>query len=366
MKNGLTKNDSLAIKGIAILFMLFHHLFLDAQRFEGYEVNFAPFGQTNVTTFAYLLKICVSMFAFITGYGLLKSISRVQLNKTDVTKWSISRLIKTMSGFWFIYIIAFIVTFFIDRLPIQTYFKGSRANGLAYMLIDFLGLANFFDSPTLCGTWWYMSAAIIFVLIIPVAYVIAKKIGYLPVIAVICALPRILNIGYPGGSSAYSFILPVILGMMCADHNIFEKLSEKSPKNKIVSYIIHFVVFGGITTCLAYVPYLRTRNKSWEIVYGILPLFVILFARYCIVRIPIVKNILVFLGKYSMAIFLSHTFIRYNYLNSFVYSFKHFALIYLILLVLSVALAVVLDTIKKLSRYDKLIDKLNKKITDSI
>ena len=365
MKNGLTKNDSLAIKGIAILFMLFHHLYLAEDRFEGHVVNFSPFGQENVVTFALLLKICVSMFAFITGYGLLKSISKVQLNKTEVTKWSISRLIKTMSGFWFIYVIAFIVTFFIDRLPMEKYFTGSRANGIAYMLIDFLGLANFFNSPTLNSTWWYMSAAIVFVLIIPIAYVAAKKIGYLPIIAVVCALPRLLA-DYPGGTNMYTFILPVLLGMMCADHNIFEKISEKSPENKIASYIIHFILFGAIVFFLAYTPYLRARTKSWEIVYGILPVFVIFFARYCVVRIPIIKNILVFLGKYSMAIFLSHTFIRYNYLNSFVYSFKHFALIYLVLLALSVALAVVLDTIKKLCKYDKLISKITKKITDSI
>lgn len=366
MKNGLTKNDSVAIKGIAILFMLFHHLFLSTERFEGYVIDFSPFTQDTVVEVALLLKICVSMFAFITGYGLLKSISKVRLNKKDVAKWNISRLIKTMSGFWFIYILSFIVTFIIDRLPIETYFKGSRANGLVYMLIDFLGLANFFGTPSINSTWWYMSAAIVFILIIPFVYVISKKIGYLPVIAVLCALPRLLDVGYPGGINIYTFILPVILGMMCADYNIFEKISEKSPKNKIASYIVHFILFGGIIVCLMYPSHLRNRNESWEFIYGISPAFVIIFARYCIVRIPVIKNVLEFLGKHSMAIFLSHTFIRYNYMNEFIYSLKSFMLIYLVLLVLSVALAFVLDTLKKLCRYDKLIEKLNKKITDSI
>lgn len=366
MKNGLTKNDSLAIKGIGILVMLFHHLFWSTDIFKNYTVSFAPFGENTVVKLAYLAKICVSIFAFITGYGLLKSISKVQLNKSDMTKWSISRLIKTMSGFWFIYVIAFIVTFFIDRLPVEKYFTGSRANGLAYMLIDFLGLANLFKTPTLNSAWWYMSAAIIFVILIPIVYMATRKIGYIPVVAAICALPRLLNVGFPGGSNVYSFILPVILGMICAEYNVFEKISEKSPKNKIVSYILHFILFGGITACLIYVPYLRTMGKCWEVVYGIMPAFVIIFARYCIIRLPIIKNILIFLGKHSMTIFLTHIFIKYNYLIDFVYSFKHFVLIFLVLFVLSVILAVVLDTVKKLCRYDKLIDKLNKKITESI
>ena len=367
LKSGLSKNDSVAIKGIAIILMLLHHLYVEPGRFEMYDVSFAPFTEGSVIIISRLAKMCVCMFAFITGYGLLKSISRVQLDKNNVTKWSISRLIKMLSGFWFVYVVSFIVTFILNRLPVTQYFQGRISEGLVYILIDFLGLANFFGTPTLIGTWWYMSAAIVFVLIIPIAYMAAKKVGYLPIITIVYALARLIGKGYPGTVNIYSFIPSVLFGMMFADHNLFEKISEKSPKNKVLSYILHFIVFGGIVASIVYIPCLRddlnARTKVWEITYGVLPVFAICFARYCFIRIPVIKQILVFLGKYSMTIFLTHSFIRYTYLNEFVYSFKNSTLIYLVLLGLSLPLAIIIDSLRKLCRYDKLINKITSKIT---
>lgn len=102
MKQGLTKNDSFAIKGLAIILMLFHHLYCTADRFNGFEIDFTPFSQTFVVNVAFLFKVCVSLFAFITGYGLLKSIAGQNFNRKDIVKWNTTRLIKTLSGFWFI------------------------------------------------------------------------------------------------------------------------------------------------------------------------------------------------------------------------------------------------------------------------
>lgn len=362
MKKGLTKNDSLAIKGVAILILMFHHLYCSADRFEGFDISFAPFSQGFVVNFAFFLKICVSIFAFITGYGLLKSISKNKLNRKDVVAWNTSRLIKTMSGFWLIYVISFIATMIINRLPLTVYFKGSALNGIIYTVIDFMGLANFFGTPTLNSTWWYMSAAIVFILLVPVVYILSKKVGYLPIVVAVAALPRLLNTGYPGGVNIYTFILPVIFGMIFADYNLFEKISEKSPKNNVLSYIIHFVIFGGISFLGFFISIKYDRTVAWELNYGVIPVAVICFIRYCIARIPILKNVLEFLGKHSMTIFLTHTFIRQNYLKNFVYSKGHFVVIFLVLAALSIALALVLDYIIKICRYDSLINKLIKKI----
>ena len=73
LKGSFTKEDSLCLKGVAILFMVLHHCFCSVDRFEAYTVNFAPFSQDFAVDFCNYLKICVSMFAFITGYGLYLS-----------------------------------------------------------------------------------------------------------------------------------------------------------------------------------------------------------------------------------------------------------------------------------------------------
>lgn len=361
--NGLTKKDSLALKGIAILFMLFHHLYCSLDRFENYTVDFSPFSQDTVVSVALFFKICVSIFAFITGYGLLRSIAKTPLNRKSVFKWNITRLIKTMSGFWLIYVLSFIVSMIIDARPLEVYFGGSRAKGVLYVLLDFLGLANFFDTPTLCGTWWYMSAAIVFILIIPLIYMVSRKVGYLPVILVIVALPRLLNVGYPGGVNAYSFILPVVFGMLFAEYKVFERISGKLPKNKFASWAVSFVVFGVLCVASFILFRVYPQHEGWEFNYGIVPVIVICFARYCLIRIPALKQVFAFLGKHSMTIFLTHTFIRGIYLSDFIYSFKNFMLIYVVLFVLSVVLAVIIDVLTDLVKYHQLIAKLNQKIS---
>lgn len=53
-----TKANSVEMYGIAILLMVFHHLF------KSY------IGPSAIQTIAYFGKICVAIFAFISGYGL--------------------------------------------------------------------------------------------------------------------------------------------------------------------------------------------------------------------------------------------------------------------------------------------------------
>lgn len=369
MAKGLSKNDSLAIKGIAVLMLLYHHLYTTPDRWSGFDISFFPLSEDLATGISTFFKLCVSIFAFITGYGLLKSVSKVTINRKNVFGWNVTRLVKTMSGFWFIYIIAFIVTMIIDQRPVKVYFSGGTSNGIIYLILDFLGLANLFGTPTLCGTWWYMSAAIIFILLIPVIYAVSKKFGYLPIIMILTALPRLLKTGFPGGVNAYSFIFPMIFGMIFADYGIFERIEERLPKNKAVSYLLNFVFFGGMTVLFYYISTTKyNSSKAWELNWGVSVIFMMGFFRFCVVRIPVLTKALQFLGKHSMTMFLTHTFIRYTYLNEFTYTVhRNFLVIFLVLFVLSLALTLLLDGIKKLVKYDefvgKFLSKLNKKIT---
>lgn len=354
---GLTKKDSLALKGIGILTMIFHHLYCSVSRFENYTINFSPFTQEQVVNLSLYFKLCVSIFAFITGFGLVKSISKTELNRKSVASWNINRLIKTMSGFWIIYIIAFITTMIIDRYPLEIYFKGSALKGLLFMLIDFLGLANLFGTSTLCGTWWYMSAAIIFILAVPLIYLLSKKIGYLPILVLIIALPRLMNVGYPGTINTYTFMPIIVLGMMCSEYNVFENISKVINKNPI--YYIAFVIFL-LLIILASIRllYVYKYDKAWDIQLNIIPVFFIMLCRYTVLRIPGLNNILEFIGKHSMTMFLTHTFIRYNYFTDFIYMQKHFMISYILLFVMALILALVIDTFLTLIKYDSLVNKL--------
>ncbi len=63
----LSKSDTAGIKGIAILFMLWHHLFL-------HSVEYGALTQS----LAIVSKVCVALFLFVSGYGLTKQYSRLE------------------------------------------------------------------------------------------------------------------------------------------------------------------------------------------------------------------------------------------------------------------------------------------------
>ena len=72
MKKELTREESSAIKGVAILLMIFHHCFRTEKKFAAYSPIFtAFFTESRVISLAKWAKICVPLFAFVSGYGLL-------------------------------------------------------------------------------------------------------------------------------------------------------------------------------------------------------------------------------------------------------------------------------------------------------
>ena len=217
--------DTMIVKGLAIVLLLYHHCFLQTSvDTVGGKIDFFPVSSSVAIDICYSFKLCVGMFVFITGYGLYCSFKKINFHRDEVCRWTGTRLVKTISGFWFLYVVVFVVTMIVDQYPILRYFNNGpfTLKGLLYIVLDFLGLAKMFSTPSLIGTWWYMSAAIVFILLVPVVYLISKKVGYLPLIVGICALPRILKVGYPGGLNILTFTLPVIFGMVFADLNVFE------------------------------------------------------------------------------------------------------------------------------------------------
>ncbi|MGN0475409.1 MAG: hypothetical protein ACI4IJ_09990, partial [Acutalibacteraceae bacterium] len=69
------------------------------------------------------------------------------------------------------------------------------------------------------------------------------------------------------------------------------------------------------------------------------------------------KKFLEFMGKHSMNIFLTHTFIRLYFFGDFIYSFKNAYLIVLVLWATSLALALAIYGLQKLVRFDELTAK---------
>ncbi len=360
--SAFSKRQSLCLKGFAIILLMCIHCFGDVKRFAGYEFNFWPIGQDLFVDLAYYCKICVSIFAFISGYGLYLSVRNKADNVIDTNKWLVSRIIKTLNGFWFIYIISFVLLLKIPDSPIEKYFTKGIVRGGVYVVLDFLGISHLFTTTTINASWWYMSAAIVFILVMPLLVKAVNKFGWLLSFVLIVVIPRVLFNGESfGAMGIYTFILPVFLGALFAQYNLFEKINNiKLLKNKALNEI---VLFLGLVLAILVSIYVWIRvsyEKIWEYHYGFAPLLVIIFCnKYLFNGNNFISRFLCvifsFLGKHSMNMFVFHSFIRVNLLNEFVYSFKYPIVTIVVLTLLSLVASIIFELIKKLIRYNKLM-----------
>ena len=108
----------------------------------------------------------------------------------------------------------------------EVFFEDGTIYGFIQILFDGLGLSNIMRTCTFLKTWWYMSAAIVFIFLLPVLGRMKNKIGYFFLIISIILFPRVLGLDYVGGTHAFSYFIPLVLGMMCSEYDLFVKLKQ--------------------------------------------------------------------------------------------------------------------------------------------
>ena len=375
-KTAFTKENSTALKGVAILMMVFHHCFADPERYAAFDISFAPIGEHWIGIVSYTFKMCVSLFAFVTGYGLflsLKGLNReCKWSRREIVKWTTARYIKTMSGFWFIAVIAYIVCQLIDGYTARIFFEGDSVRqtvlGVFRMGLNFFGIEQLFYGNEFCPTWWYMTIAVLFIVAAPIFVKLFDKFSVIPVLAVAFFLPRVLQIPYDSGTYI-AFQFPFLFGMVCAKYNLLVRFAnfkwlrgKLSALNKPVKFVVMLVL------CFVAIYFYKClpANYYYELRFAVFPMVLILFAYEFLLDLFVLRKVLYFLGKHSMNIFLTHTFIRYTYLNSFTYSFKYWWLIPLVLVVDSLLLSIAIELVKKVIRYDLLTKKMLKAAGNAI
>ena len=353
-KNAFSKDASLALKGVAILLMMFHHCFRDASLYQGFPMSFFPLPEQTVVHLALASKICVSLFAFVSGYGLFLN---CRDSAVSASRWAAKRYVGTFSGYWFVWGIAALVCQLINGRFVNTLFRDGFWHGLAYTAIDFSGTAKLFGTPTLNGTWWYMSAAAVFIVLVPAAVRLRKHL-WLVLVGVVLFLRVITGKTgdgvFTGENSIFAFLVPFLFGCIFAQGNLFDRwlaIGAGKAWKKAIKAVLEIGVL-----LLFYVLYLKLPIKQfWEFHFGVVPLVLILFCAEFILPVPVLRTVLRFLGRHSYNIFLVHTFIRSYYLNTFTYSMRHFALVVLVLLLVSLGISLLLELLKKATRYDRLI-----------
>ena len=366
-----TKEHTMQMKGIAIIILLFHHCFLNAQRWATvpyeklattkgwgyYPISFAPFSSHTIQYLASFSKICVSIFVFMTGYGMWVSYES-QKKKTTMSNYIKKRMVTLMTGFLIIFVVTEILAIPTGRF-IEVY--GHDFRSVVYMIIDALGLAKLLGTPLFCLTWWYMSLAIVLIMIFPFVHSIMEKYQWVVVVASII-VPRACGFGQ--STDLFRYLLAYTLGMYFAQHDLLarikEKFMEQNVAGKLLSLIVSLIGLAVIIKC---------RQNAWigwkylDFWDGFAAMYVIVISYIYILNGKWIVKGLGFLGKHSMNIFLIHSFYRDVFFHEFTYSFYYAWLDYIVLMAISLVTSIVLEWFKKLIRYEKFIDWVKRLVT---
>lgn len=353
-ENGFTKEHTLILKGILILMLLIHHLF-NPENIVEYSVN--TFIQDPVLLVAIVAwcKICVAGFCFITAYGMTKKFMGMPQKKPGNYAEAVAvRLIKLEMTVWLIYILAVLYKEFIMNM--RLYYEYNNVQGAIYIIFDMLGLANYAGTPTINVTWWYLSFFILLVLSMPLIYYAYSKGRYL-LLGPVCLLPAVIFLKTE--SVLYAELLPVaLLGTAFAYENWFEKIKQWNCSwRKLILFAALFLCGWLSFEVNQYVNF----SLSWLLIF-FLPILVQEYISY----VPVLSHILKFIGTQATNIFLIHTFIYYYFYAEIIYSFNDSWKIYIAVLALSLVVSVIIECLKKLLRYNRLIDLVCKKVSGII
>lgn len=366
-----TKEHTMQMKGIAIIILLFHHCFLNTQRWATvpyeklattkgwgyYPISFAPFSSHTIQYLASFSKICVAMFVFMTGYGMWVSYES-QKKKTTMSNYIKKRMVTLMTGFLIIFVVTEILAIPTGRF-IEVY--GHDFRSVVYMIIDALGLAKLLGTPLFCLTWWYMSLAIVLIMIFPFVHSIMEKYQWIVVVASII-VPRACGFGQ--STDLFRYLLAYTLGMYFAQHDLLARIKEKFMEQNVVGKLLSLIV-----SLIDLAVIIKCRQNAWigwkylDFWDGFAAMYVIVLSYIYILNGKWIVKGLGFLGKHSMNIFLIHSFYRDVFFHKFTYSFYYAWLDYIVLMAISLVTSIVLEWFKKLIRYEKFIDWVKRLVT---
>ena len=351
-KSMFTKKDTDFCKGIAIVLMIFHHLFNDYEEYEGIIVNYSPFSGDYLMHLAMLARVCVAIFVFLSGYGIAstyrKKFGQRIPDKKEIGVFVWNRYWKLMAGYWF----AFLLTLLCQPLG-RTVFEayGTELKSFAmYFLVDVLGLAYLFSTPTLNPTWWYMTLAIAIIVLMPFIMQLMQRFGAF--LVTIGTVFMILMFHQLNPLTVYFF--PVMLGAACRECDVFERVNALW-KEKRGGFALKILL-----ECIVFVLLLKYKSdyNYGGMLEGLLALDIALLVNGCLIKLPVISDVMEYLGKHSANMFLVHNQIYSYYFLGFFYSMKHWIIITVAVTAASFAASVLMEKLKKITGYQKITERL--------
>ena len=328
----LSKSDTTAIKGIAILLMLWHHLFLNTMAYG-----------TLTHSLAVVFKVCVALFLFVSGYGLTKQYS--QLEK-PYFKNTIKFLLRRYANFFLPYWFCFVLVVVVGNVCGYTFSEAypSSRNIIKCILLDVAGQMGY---NSYLNPWWFNKMIIQLYLVFPILFLIIcnKYLSWVGLALVVVVQFYAKNI--PG--HVFFLVecgLPAFyLGMLCARCRVVPRTNDGKWRP------LFFV--AGLLVCigLAVLHVMLVKDPYVAVLLRASMAFCVIVAYKSIGDKHI--SALEFVGKYATIMYLTHMlFIKL--IPGVIYGVKYSVLIFVMLVAICLATAMLIDALEKMSRYDRL------------
>lgn len=329
---GFTKEHTKIAKGIAILFMVYHHLFVIPERLNNDYVSVINLlGYNFQSVLANFAKICVCIFVFCSGIGLYYSLIKIS-SLRDMYKKVFVHGLKFMLNFW-------IILLFV--IPIGC--------GLNFFSINnFKGIFQLFTASN--GNvmeWWFIKQYIALLILAPVVVRLfqntkpIKKIIPIIIIIVIsfvlyriCTQYTFLNQGifyhlfvFIQYIWSIDCVLAFFVGVLCARNNLIHHYQKHKGRDRWIVCLFSVLIAIVIRVFFSNTP--TSMNFDFFVVpLFILPLVTVLYNTK-------IGKILSFFGTHSTNIWLTHTFWCYYFGQAIILLPRYSILIYIWLLFLS-------------------------------
>ncbi len=339
------------IKGIAICAMLFHHLF--------YETNvYGSFTQQ----LAIVCKVCVSMFLFVSGYGMAVQYSKIHLKGikekiVNTLKFLLKRLSKFYLNYWIIFIILVPLGVFVLGRPLSVAY-GTENSIWSSLAKDILGIQG---TDSYIVTWWFNALIISLYLLFPFLYWFMKRksiaIGLL-VLLVLWPREYIVDnffyIFYLWNSNLAIYTLIFALGIFIAQH--IETVNVILNKIKL-PILLALSTAISISLC-----FIRQRYAEEYADAITLDAFITIFVALSVITLCRMTRFqispLAILGKHSMNIYLIHTFILMFFFPKFIFECKFSPIIFIALLGESFAISMIIEFTKRKTKFYMLQNRI--------
>ncbi len=195
----LSLKDTNILKGIALIMLLWHHLFFSH---NGLYTEFCVGKYVMVEMFARICKLCVAIFVMLSGYGLT-----VQAEKNgginSIGSFYKHRFSKLLVNYWVIWLLFVpLEVFAFDRGFEDVY----QTNIIPKFVVDVFGLAFAFNFYGYNATWWFMSCIIVLYLCYSFLYKAVKKYPILTLLGSVS-----IAIAVPVAGQHFGFLNSTIL-----------------------------------------------------------------------------------------------------------------------------------------------------------